>query len=91
MHTDAQECTKMRMGKNNTTFGKKQHHTRCGRWWDARGARARPGSCASKRRSVRIERLCCAFPVDHVEETMLIDEERVDLPGITLKRGAPAA
>ena len=25
MHTDAQECTKMRMGKNNTTFGKKQH------------------------------------------------------------------
>ena len=27
MHTDAQECTKMRMGKNNTTFGKKQHHT----------------------------------------------------------------
>ena len=28
MHTDAQECTKMRMGKNNTTFGKKQHHTR---------------------------------------------------------------
>jgi hypothetical protein len=40
---------------------------------------------------VRIERLCCAFPVDHVEETMLIDEERVDLPGMTLKRGAPAA
>ena len=27
MHTDAQECTRMRMGKNNTTFGKKQHHT----------------------------------------------------------------
>ena len=22
---DAQECKKMRMGKNNTTFGKKQH------------------------------------------------------------------
>ena len=25
MHTDAQECTKMRMGKNPTTFGKKPH------------------------------------------------------------------
>ena len=27
MHTDAQECTRMRMGKNNTTFGGKQHST----------------------------------------------------------------
>ena len=27
MHTDAQECTKMRMGKNPTTFGKKPHST----------------------------------------------------------------
>ena len=28
MHTDAQECSKMRMGKNPTTFGKKPHRTR---------------------------------------------------------------
>ena len=27
MQTDAQECTKMRMGKNPTTFGKKPHST----------------------------------------------------------------
>ena len=46
-------------------------------WHMAQG----PGPRASKRRLVRMQRFRSPLPVDHVAEPVLVDEERVDLPG----------
>ena len=61
MHTDAQECTKMRMGKNNTTFGKKQHSIRenVNRIENFIHVNSRPGEELPKSEKIRCDSRSC--------------------------------